>query len=229
MLDRLAVLVRRDESARQPEIVHVDRLVLHAVRLQPADRDDALGSCLRRQGCVDAGFFPGLLREHGGDARSRGDAAADEVVEQARIDRLRGAAPRDPHRGARAFVDEAVHVDRRRVHAEVARRGAFQQEGDRSAGPGTNVVAFVAPRAERTLGRERPGDARHRRGAIVGGPAGGGERDPPLVDLEDVVERRDASGTFDREFADGEAVDVERNERDRWWRERAGEPRVERG
>ena len=110
----------------------------------------------------DAGFLARFLDHGGGHRLSRRDAAADEIVEQAGIDRLRRAAPRDPHLDVVAAADESVDVRRVGVHAEVARGGALELEPRRRAEFRRDVVALVAPGGELVRRRRacvRPGRA----------------------------------------------------------------------
>ena len=128
-----AVLARGYEIGGKPQVVDEDRLALQSVGLLAADVDRASGLRQRRGVRRDPGFLPGLLdygRRHG---LSDGDAATDEVVEHARIDRLVRAAPGDPHGGLAIAADEAVHVHRVGADPEVPGGGAFELEPRRRA------------------------------------------------------------------------------------------------
>ena len=88
MLDRFAVLVRRHEVDRQPQVVHEDRLVLEAVGLLAKDAEVPPGRAVAARSRRDAGLLPCFLDDRARDRRTRRDAAADQVVEQARVDGL---------------------------------------------------------------------------------------------------------------------------------------------
>ena len=109
----------------------------------------------------NAGFLPRFLDQRFGDRRARGDASTDQVVEFARVDRLVGAATREPHRRRRGTADHAVDMRGPRMHAEVARRGPFEQEPWRAAEFRRHRVEFVAPWRERAFGGQRGRDRGH--------------------------------------------------------------------
>ena len=113
-LGHFAVLIGRREVARKLELVDVDALGLHpffdlAQQFNAARR----GRALRELG-RDAGFLPCFFDERVVNRQLGADAAADEVVEHARIGGLAGRAPREPH----VFPDGGVHMHRLRREAE---------------------------------------------------------------------------------------------------------------
>jgi hypothetical protein len=178
---------------------------------------------------VDAGLFPRFLDQRVADGRARRDAAADQVVEQPRIDRLGRAPPRDPHRRALGGLDQPVHVDGSRADAEIARRGPLEHADHRMRVARAHVVALVAPRRQRAFGGERARDACKRRSTRLERVARRRETKSAVGELESLVERRHASRTFDGELADAVAVRVERDQHDGRRRQRGREARMQRG
>jgi hypothetical protein len=86
------------------------------------------------------------------------NASADQIVELAGIDRLRRAAPCDPHLGVVFATDETVDVRRVSADAEVACGRALDEEPRRLAQCGAHFVSLVAPRGEAAFGFQRAGD-----------------------------------------------------------------------
>ena len=218
MLDRFAVLVARLEIPGQLEIVDEHRFALQAVGLLATDRQSARRPCVPRDFGRDARFLPRLLDQRCahrvGAARARAlgrDAAADEIVEPIGIDRLLGAAPREPQRKrAVAAAHVAVRVRGVRANAEIARRRALEQEQRRRAELRHDGVALVAPCGEQTFALELARDAPHRIAAHRRGAQARRESDAARVRNEDVGEARDPRRALVVEAADGDAVDHQR-------------------
>ena len=120
-------------------------------------------------GRVDACFFPRFLDDRPFDRRARGDAAADQVVEHAGIDRLRRAAAREPHADAVVRANEAVDVRGVGVDAEIAGGRALELEQRRRVELRAHGVALVAPGGEGAFARQLCSDLGHRPAALVGG------------------------------------------------------------
>ena len=164
VLDDLAVDAHGREIGGQPQIVDENRFALQTVGLRAADVDGPCRLRARGERGIDSRFLEGLLDDRLGDGLSSGDPAANEIVEQAGIDRLLGTAPRDPHPG-RATFDEPVDVSGVRMNAEVACSGALEQKPRLRSECRRDRVTLIAPGRKRTLGGERAGDAVERRRA----------------------------------------------------------------
>ncbi len=209
---------------RQPQIVDVDGLRLQAVGLFAPDVHGAGGNGSRGDLARNAGFLPRFLDQRFGDRRTRGDASADQVVELARVDRLVGAATRKPHRRRRGTADHAVDMRGPRMHAEVARRGPFEQEPWRATELGRHRVEFVSPWRERAFGGQRRRDRGH--GIAAGGRVAqrGNERHAVAMRGEDAGEFRNARSTLRIEPADDGRIHAQRNVVSRRRGQRALEP-----
>ncbi len=168
--DGLAIDAHRREIGGQPQIVDENRFALQTVGLGAADVDRPCRLGARGERCIDPRFLERLLDHRFGDGLSNGDPAADEVVEHAGIDRLLGAAPREPHSGRATVGDEAVDVSGVGMDTEVACSGALEQKPRRQPESWRDGVTLIAPGRQHTLGGERAGDAVERgrtRGNVV--------------------------------------------------------------
>ena len=96
------------------------------------------------------------------------------------------------------------------VDAEVARRGALEQEPRRRAELGRDRVALVAPRGQRPSAASARGHAVERRGARRGVVEPGDEGDAVGAHVEDVGERGEPRGARVVEPAGDGAVDRQR-------------------
>jgi len=127
---------------------------------------------------------------------SERDAAGDDVVELAGVERLVGGAAGDPE----PVADEAVQVDAHRTDAERGQGAAVDLAEGRAIGRGADVEGFRAPAAEAAIG-QAAGEVRQRGGGDVqravalggtesGRRGGGGGQGP--ADLRAVQQDRQA-------------------------------------
>src|SRR5205807_5402014 len=93
----------------------------------------ARGTRVSREIGGDAGLFPGFLHQRFVNARSRRDAAADKVVEPARIDTLVRTPAREPQLRRLALTHDTVAMRRPRPDAEPSCGAALEQKRRRCA------------------------------------------------------------------------------------------------
>ena len=210
MLHGFAVLIRRHELGGQPQIVDVDGLALQTIGLVAADID---GPCRSSAACKlggNAGFLPRFLEQCCLSIGSGGDAAADEVIQETRIDRLRRTASGEPHLPAIVIADDSVGVRGKGMNAEVARRGALELEQRRAVRVCGNGVGFVAPGRKRALPGEGASDYGERGRARFGCGQPTRQFDPAFAPLEHVPPLRESPRALGPDPADNTALGDER-------------------
>ncbi|ABA49823.1 hypothetical protein BURPS1710b_0776 [Burkholderia pseudomallei 1710b] len=225
VLGDFAVLVMGHEIARQRQIVDEDLLGLRAFRQRAEHVRDAAGNRARGELRRDARFLPAFLRDRVLDPEPPADAARDDVIEHARIGRLRRAAAAEPHRKRRRrriFYD-AVQMHRIRHRTEEARRGPLDVRERRIVEAVADRVDLVAPADDRALGGERADRARERHAARVDAVVARGKLDAPRRKLEHVGPARKARDVAATQPADLPARDRERHVRGRIEAARGGD------
>jgi hypothetical protein len=161
------------------------------------------------------------------DAHACGDASADQVVEQAGVDRFVRAAAGEPHPDLGVLAGNAIDVRRPRAHAEPAGGAALESERGRGIEGRRDGVQLVAPRRQFSFVTQRSGDVGDRRRARRRVDELGIERDTGRLDAKHSSIFRELLGTHIVEPADGIAVHDQRTIVDARRRQRCGEPRVD--
>ena len=110
------------------------------------------------------------------------------------------------------------------MDAEIACRGALDLEERRSSDAGGDRIAFIAPRCQRVLGRQRLRDFRERRGARLRCVERRRQFDPALAPVEHVPPLRESLHAHGCDPADDLGFDDKRLVRARRSCEHAPEP-----